>query len=118
MYDAAGRKLSQDVYNSTNVLKKRSDYRGEWFYENDTLRFINHEEGRATTVGDWVASQQLATNPDLSTTTGYSGWGTGVTLSNETIGSETYLKVTNTQSQSSPGFMSGLISVVPGRKYT
>src|ERR1051325_8640003 len=45
-YDATGRKLAQDVYNSTNVLKKRTDYRGEWFYENDTLKFVNTEEGR------------------------------------------------------------------------
>src|SRR5262249_55015019 len=50
-YDATGRKLRQDVYSSTNVLKKRSDYRGEWFYENDTLKFTNHEEGRVVMTG-------------------------------------------------------------------
>jgi RHS repeat-associated protein len=46
VYDASGRKLSQGVYNSANVLKKKTDYVGEYFYENDTLKFINHEEGR------------------------------------------------------------------------
>jgi RHS repeat-associated protein len=46
VYDASGRKLSQGVYTSANVLKKKTDYVGEYVYENDTLKFINHEEGR------------------------------------------------------------------------
>lgn len=47
-YDATGRKLRQDVYLANGTLKKRTDYAGEYFYENDTLKFINHEEGRVT----------------------------------------------------------------------
>jgi RHS repeat-associated protein len=46
IYDASGRKHSQQVYDGANGLTKRSDYAGEMFYENDTLKFINHEEGR------------------------------------------------------------------------
>jgi RHS repeat-associated protein len=46
IYDATGRKLSQQVYDVSNVLKKKTDYMGEYYYENDTLKFINHEEGR------------------------------------------------------------------------
>jgi RHS repeat-associated protein len=42
-YDATGRKLRQQVY---GTMAKITDYVGEFFYENDTLRFINHEEGR------------------------------------------------------------------------
>lgn len=42
-YDATGRKLKQQVYGAT---PKTTDYAGEFIYENDTLRFINHEEGR------------------------------------------------------------------------
>jgi len=50
VYDATGRKLSQQVYDASNVLKKKSDYAGEYFYENDTLKFINHEEGRIVLI--------------------------------------------------------------------
>jgi RHS repeat-associated protein len=51
IYDAGGRKHSQQVYDAANALTKRSDYSGEMFYENDTLRFINHEEGRIVMTG-------------------------------------------------------------------
>lgn len=47
IYDATGRKISQEVYDEQGLIVKKSDYEGEFFYENDTLRFINHEEGRA-----------------------------------------------------------------------
>jgi RHS repeat-associated protein len=46
IYDASGRKLSQRVYNAGHVLQKRTDYAAEYFYENDVLKFIHHEEGR------------------------------------------------------------------------
>lgn len=45
-YDATGRKLSQGIYKANGTLSKKTDYSGELFYENDTLKFINHEEGR------------------------------------------------------------------------
>ena len=38
------------MYDPSNVLKKKSDYAGEYFYENDTLKFINHEEGRVVVL--------------------------------------------------------------------
>jgi len=46
IYDAAGIKLAQLVYDNTNSLTKRTDYVGEFIYENDTLQLIQHEEGR------------------------------------------------------------------------
>ncbi|MFZ1807622.1 MAG: RHS repeat-associated core domain-containing protein, partial [Cyclobacteriaceae bacterium] len=49
IYDAGGRKLAQQVYEANNTLKKTTDYVGEYIYENDTLRFINTEEGRVVT---------------------------------------------------------------------
>jgi len=51
IYDASGRKLCQQVYNASNALTKQTDYAGEYFYENDTLKFINHEEGRIVMTG-------------------------------------------------------------------
>ncbi|MBT1696050.1 RHS repeat-associated core domain-containing protein [Fulvivirgaceae bacterium PWU4] len=51
IYDAAGIKLRQEVYDVADVLKKKTDYSGEFFYENDTLKFINHEEGRVVMTG-------------------------------------------------------------------
>jgi RHS repeat-associated protein len=46
IYDATGRKLNQSVYNASDTLKKTTGYEGEFFYENDSLKFVNHEEGR------------------------------------------------------------------------
>jgi RHS repeat-associated protein len=48
-YDATGRKLRQFVKDGAH--EKTSDYIGEFFYENDTLKFINHEEGRIVMTG-------------------------------------------------------------------
>jgi RHS repeat-associated protein len=42
-YDASGRKLTQQVYGST---AKKTDYVGEYIYENDAIAFVTHEEGR------------------------------------------------------------------------
>ncbi len=51
IYDAAGIKLAQEVYNASAVLQKRTDYVGEFIYETTpsvprSLQFIQHEEGR------------------------------------------------------------------------
>lgn len=51
IYNAAGVKLSQEVYDAANTLTKRTDYLGEFFYEDDILQFINHEEGRVVMTG-------------------------------------------------------------------
>src|SRR5579864_6605264 len=54
-YDASGRKLKQQVYNASNALTKTTDYDGELIYQGtalgDTLKFINHEEGRVVMTG-------------------------------------------------------------------
>jgi RHS repeat-associated protein len=42
-YDVTGRKLKQQVYGSQS---KTTDYLGEFLYENNTLQFITHDEGR------------------------------------------------------------------------
>jgi RHS repeat-associated protein len=55
-YDASGIKLKQQVYNTTGALIKTTDYDGEFIYQNDTLKFINHEEGRI--IADKTYEQQ------------------------------------------------------------
>ena len=45
LYDAAGIKLQQKVFESS-LLTKTTDYVGGIIYENDTLQFIQHAEGR------------------------------------------------------------------------
>ena len=42
-YDATGRKLKQQVYNSTGTVIKTTDYDGDFIYQGDTLQFINHD---------------------------------------------------------------------------
>jgi len=49
IYDATGRKLNQTVARGDTV--KMSEYHGEFFYETDTMKFINHEEGRIVVKG-------------------------------------------------------------------
>jgi YD repeat-containing protein len=51
IYDATGRKLCQNVYMGTTTPKKATDYAGEFIYQNDTLQFINTEEGRIVMTG-------------------------------------------------------------------
>jgi RHS repeat-associated protein len=47
-YDASGRKLSQEV---VAAQPRRTDYMGEFVYENNALHFIHHEEGRVVMTG-------------------------------------------------------------------
>jgi RHS repeat-associated protein len=44
IYTASGQKLSQQT--TQKIKFKQVDYVGEYIYQNDTLQFINHEEGR------------------------------------------------------------------------
>ncbi len=119
IYDATGRKLSQQVYNSANSLIKKTDYAGEYIYENDVLQFVNHEEGRITkgSAGKQIVpSPQLVPNGDATTTAGF-GPNASVAITNETQGMETYLKVVSNQATSTPGFISNYITVKPGKNY-
>jgi len=76
IYDAAGIKLAQENYENGQLVKRR-DYVGEFFYENDTLQFISHDEGRIVkklddsfsyeyTISDKLENGWLSftTNPD------------------------------------------------------
>ncbi len=52
-YDATGRKLSQVVKNANGSQKKKTSYHGDYIYENDTLIFVNHDEGRVLPDGTY-----------------------------------------------------------------
>ncbi len=51
LYDATGRKLAQEVYNSSGILVKTTDYIGEMVYENNVLKMLQHAEGRVLPDG-------------------------------------------------------------------
>jgi len=119
IYDATGRKLSQQVYNSVNSLTKKTDYAGEYIYENDVLQFVNHEEGRITkgSAGKQIIpSPQLVPNGDAASSVGFEAYG-AVVLSSETQSTENYLKVLSNQSTANPGFYTNYIKVKPGKTY-
>src|SRR5260221_1479375 len=117
IYDASGRKLSQLLYSTSGVLKKKTDYNGEFYYENDSLKFINHEEGRIL-MTPVVSTSTLLTNPDCTSLTGFSLYGTTATLSSVTQNSQTYIKVVCTSASTGPGVnTSSSIAIVGGEHY-
>jgi hypothetical protein len=53
-------KLTQEVYNASNVLIKSTDYIGEYIYENNVLKIIQHAEGRVLPDGaNWEYQYNL-----------------------------------------------------------
>lgn len=50
VYDAAGSKLAEELYNTSGALVKRIDYVGPFVYENNVIQFIMHDEGRALPI--------------------------------------------------------------------
>ncbi|MEO9873090.1 RHS repeat domain-containing protein [Ekhidna sp.] len=53
LYDAAGIKLQQKVYEDGSLIKT-TDYVGEFIYENGVIALVQHEEGRIVSKdGDW-----------------------------------------------------------------
>lgn len=118
-YDANGRKLSQQLFSASHVQVERRDYQGEWLYEDDTLRLVNHEEGRALPDGNWVPAKQLLPYPDMTPKESYSAnLNSNIVMTNEVTNKNTYLKIISNQSTSTPGFLSGFVNVMPGRRYT
>ncbi len=117
-YDALGHKLSQNLL--AGKLKKASDYVGEYFYQNDTLQFINNEEGRIAMVRHWSETPQLLDFSACNNAAAFTQYGTlSMTISNFISGEgDTYVKmVSNVNSSSAPGMVSSLVSVTPGQRY-
>lgn len=51
VYDGEGKRLGKGLYTSANLLKRQTDYVGDFVYENDTLKFIRTEQGRTMMTG-------------------------------------------------------------------
>jgi RHS repeat-associated protein len=113
VYDAGGRKLSQITNFGTSV--KQTDYTGEYVYENDNLQFINHEEGRIVVANQQKIYAYSGEGQNNITTT------SGITLANETLNGEKYLKVTSVTGSVLTGqgitSLGGAFPVVPGERY-
>jgi RHS repeat-associated protein len=108
IYDAAGRKLSQIV--RTGLAVNQTDYAGEFIYENDFLRFVNHEEGRIV-----VSSEKLLYKHDGDVIEGLTALNT--TLTPMTINGEKYISASSGGSGSGIFPIGNAINVVPGEKY-
>ncbi len=116
-YDATGRKLMQDVVTSAWARTKRSEYNGEMFFENDTLKFLNTEEGRAIAEGTWGPAPQLLVDPDMTNANAVYAFGPA-TLAAVTLNGETYIRSTANQANSASGYLSPPVTTTPMRQYT
>lgn len=111
IYDATGRKLAQQVtYGSgTNT---RTDYAGEFIYENDVLQFINHEEGRVVVSGTKLVYTNSAESTSAFTAS-------NATTSTVLVDGEDYVKVTSSGTVARTGVfpVGGVIPVAGGQRY-
>ncbi|SKC55115.1 DUF6443 domain-containing protein [Ohtaekwangia koreensis] len=110
IYDATGRKLTQRV--STLLSVKQTDYSGEFIYEDDLLRFINHEEGRVV-----MSSEKLMYTHDGENATGLTALNT--TLAPVTLNGEKYIRVTSNGAVIGSGIfpIGNTLQVTAGEKY-
>jgi RHS repeat-associated protein len=111
IYDATGSKLAQVVTMGTQP--KRTDYIGEFVYEDNQLQFINTEEGRIVVSKETVVFVNSCDNTSGLATVG------SVSMATQTINNEKYVKVTSTGTTSNSGIttMGATLQVVSGDKY-
>jgi RHS repeat-associated protein len=50
-YTAQGQKIRQQVFRKDGTVETKRDYAGQFLYENDVLRTLDHEEGRVVMSG-------------------------------------------------------------------
>lgn len=113
-YDAAGTKLKMKYYEGT-ALRRTTDYIDGFVYDDGALNFFGSPEGRVATK---ETGQNLIANGDANSTSGFTPL-LNVSLSNVTIGTETYVSATCNQTTSTPGIypIGGMISAQPGERY-
>jgi len=109
IYDADGRKLSQ--LTSFTKGQQRTDYMGEFQYENNVLQSIQHEEGRAVLVSDKTLYSGSGESVDDITS---SGTTTALVTLN---GNEKYVEVSSDGSASASALFGGIFPVTAGERY-
>src|SRR5690606_32942280 len=110
IYDATGRKLAQMV--TYAGATKRTDYVGEFVYEDDVLQFVSHEEGRIVIAGEKLLLKDGCENTGNKMPS-------GATLDAYSANGEKYIKVTanGTTAQTGVFPIGGPFPVTPGQRY-
>jgi RHS repeat-associated protein len=109
IYDAGGRKLSQ--LTTFNKGQQRTDYMGEFQYENNVLQSVQHEEGRVVFASNkTMYTGSGETTDDVSTT------GTAVALVTQK-GTEQYVEVSSNGTAGGRALFGGTFPVVAGERY-
>jgi RHS repeat-associated protein len=92
IYDATGRKLSQLA--TFNSLSKQNDYASEFFYENEVLKYISHQQGRIA-IGTETTLFKHDGNDDGGAIDGYTFQNVSSSVPDTRNGNQTYIRVTS-----------------------
>lgn len=111
VYDASGRKLGQYI-NEVNEIKQ-TDYVGEFEYDNDVLKSINHEEGRIV-----MSSEKIIFHHDGDVTSNATASVATVATVTQNS-SQTYLSATAVGTTTAQGIfpVGGTFNVIAGERY-
>lgn len=123
-YDAGGAKLKEVYYNAANQEQYRREYVGEFVYYGEGIGgttepvLLHHSQGRLVPASFTNLITNTATR-EANTTAGLTANG-NVSITQENLNNETYVKVVSNQNSSTPGVypMGGTISVKPGESYS
>ncbi len=117
IYTINGDKLRQVYFNALSNTQKTTDYQDRFVYEDGVLQIIFHDEGRILGPSYTNLVSNMATS-QANSLQGFSASGS-VTLTNEVVTGQNYVKAVCNQSAGSPGVVSigGAISVKPGERY-
>lgn len=111
MYDAAGNKLQKTV-KEAGQPDKTTIYMGSIVYENDTLQFITHEEGRIRPLGDslfvydyfikdYLGNIRMVLTKEIDPGAGYYA---GMETANRAVEVELFSKIPETEADKPNGF--------------
>lgn len=110
IYDATGRKLAQIV--TSGAIQNRTDYDGEFVYENNVIQFMNHEEGRVVLTSNKAIIREDGTNTSTMAVSNSN-------LALYSYNGEKYVQVSMGTPTARAGVLSigGTINVAPNDRY-